>query len=187
MRGNASWGPTRPEIFRRNSRAFISRVTPRLSSGKNGLQINPNAFVIPGIGDLGPYSRTYLRNPGINNHDISIFKNFPLGGEGSRYLQLRFEFFNIFNHTQFSGINTTTNLAVPSGTDASGNQTFITGASIFNNNSAGTGSIYSNAIISNNIRGQRTVDATRPLGAFFGEYNATRDPRIIQLAVKVYF
>jgi hypothetical protein len=25
------------------------------------------------------------------------------------------------------------------------------------------------------------------LGSFFGEYNATRDPRIIQLGLKLYF
>jgi hypothetical protein len=42
-------------------------------------------------------------------------------------------------------------------------------------------------IISNNIRGQRASDASRPLGAFFGEYNAARDPRILQLAVKITF
>jgi hypothetical protein len=33
----------------------------------------------------------------------------------------------------------------------------------------------------------RPAGDTRPLGTFFGEYNAVRDPRIIQLAVKLYF
>jgi len=135
--------------------------------GASGLLIDPNAFVVPGIGDLGPYPRTYLRNPGVNNHDISIFKNFPLSGEGSRYLQLRFEFFNAFNHTQFAGINGSTNLTTATGQ---------TGAAIFNN--------YNNLSITNNLR---PAGSTSPLGQFFGEYNSARDPRIIQLAVKVYF
>ncbi|MBO0721527.1 MAG: carboxypeptidase regulatory-like domain-containing protein, partial [Blastocatellia bacterium] len=83
-------------------------------NGANGLQLDPASFVVPGIGDVGPYPRTYARNPSWLNHDVSLFKNFPLGGgEGSRYLQLRFEFFNIFNSAQFTGINTGTNLAVP--------------------------------------------------------------------------
>ena len=157
------------------------------SAGPNGLAIDPNAFVAPAIGNLGPYPRTYLRNPGWNNHDLSVFKNFPLGREGSRYLQMRFEFFNVFNHAEFSGINNGTNLVVPNGADASGNPVFISGAAIFNNNSAGTGSSYNNVIISNNVRGQRASDVTGPLGKFFGEFSGTRDPRIIQLAVKLYF
>jgi len=56
-------------------------------------------------------------------------------------------------------------------------QVSITGASIFNNNSTGTGSNYSNAIIPNNIRGQHVTDATRPPNSFFGERSATRDPQ----------
>ncbi len=158
----------------------LSGQQPRLSiksnpgKGPNGLLIDPNAFVIPGIGDPRPAPRAYLRNPGINNHDISIFKNFPLGREGSRSLQLRFEFFNAFNHTQFSGVNSTTNLSVPNATGG-----FDTGNAIFAN--------YGRTVITNNLRNGPVEGSNRPLGTFFGEYNGARDPRIIQLAVKVYF
>lgn len=96
-----------------------------------------------------------------------------------RKLQLRLEAFNVFNHTQFSGINAGVNLVVPNGTAANGDQQFITGSGVF--------ARYNEAIISNNIRGQRAADATRPLGTFFGEYNGARDPRIIQLGVKLYW
>jgi Carboxypeptidase regulatory-like domain/TonB-dependent Receptor Plug Domain len=165
------------------------RPLPRgdAANGAGDLEIDPNAFGAPPVGFAGPYGRTYLRNPSWNNHDISIFKNFPLGGDNARYLQLRFEFFNVFNHAQFSGINVTSNLAVPNGTDPAGNQQFLTGGLIFNNNVAGTASNYSSVILSNNVRGQRVLDGTRPLGTFFGEFNATREPRVIQLAVKLYF
>jgi hypothetical protein len=50
---------------------------------------------------IGPFPRFYLRNPGIHNQDLSVFKNLPMGGEGKRYLQLRLEAFNIFNHPRW--------------------------------------------------------------------------------------
>lgn len=132
---------------------FVIVGDPRQKT--NGLQINPNAFAVPGIGDTRAQSRFYLRNPGWINHDVSVFKNFPFSGEPSRYLQLRFEFFNLFNHTQFTGIQT-------------GSVTITPGSPtpVFNVRPAGNTSV---------------------LGTFFGEYNATRDPRIVQLAVKMYF
>ena len=37
--------------------------------------------------------------------DLSLFKNFPLGGDNARKLQLRLEMFNVFNHAQFSDMN----------------------------------------------------------------------------------
>jgi len=156
---------------------FQLRSDPR--KGPDGLLIDPNAFIIPAIGSLGLGNRTYLRNPGINNTDLSIFKNFPLGGgDGTRLLQLRFEFFNAFNHTQFSSINAGVNLVVPNGVNAAGVPQFLTGGAIF--------ARYNEAIITNNLRSQ-AADRNRPLGAFFGEYNSARDPRIIQLGVKIYF
>src|SRR5262249_7394466 len=98
-------------------------------------EINKAAFVVPGINDKGPYPRMYLRNPGINNHDLSIFKNFPIAREGRSYLQLRLEMFNFINHTQFSGVNRTTNITTPAG---------ATGGAIFNS--------YNNLSVTNNTR-----------------------------------
>jgi len=139
--------------------------------GSNGLAIDPEAFVLPGIGDPGPWSRRYLRGPGVHNHDLALLKNFRWESADARYLQLRLEMFNVFNQTQFSGINLATNLAVP--TPSGG---FTTGAAIFNN--------YSNAVVTNNLR---PTGSTEPLGRYFGEYNAAQTPRVIQLAVKLYF
>jgi hypothetical protein len=129
--------------------------------------INTASFVVPAIGDAGPYPRFYLRNPGFQNHDLSVFKNFPLGASGKRTIQLRVEAFNVFNHPQFSAVNRTTNV-----TNAAGQ----TGAAIFNN--------YTGLTVTNNTR---PAGSTAVLGSFFGEYTATRDPRIIQLGVKLYF
>ena len=46
-------------------------------------------------------ARNTLQLPGINNFDISAFKNFNFGGEGRRRIQLRADFFNAFNHPQY--------------------------------------------------------------------------------------
>jgi hypothetical protein len=129
--------------------------------------INPAAFSVPGPGDYGPYDRYYFRNPGFNNHDLSLFKSFPIGQSGKRSLQLRLEMFNLLNHTQFSGRNATTNLINAAGQ---------TGAAIFNS--------YTGLSVTNNTR---PTGDTRQLGTFFGEQNAARDGRIVQLGVKLYF
>ena len=63
---------------------------------------NPNAeYIQAGNGALTNGARNTLQLPGINNLDFSIFKNFRLGGEGRRKIQLRADFFNAFNHPQY--------------------------------------------------------------------------------------
>jgi hypothetical protein len=61
-------------------------------------------FARPAEGNLGNLGRNTLRLPGINEWDLSLFKNFRIR-EGMS-LQFRFETFNSFNHTQWSGVNT---------------------------------------------------------------------------------
>ncbi len=65
---------------------------------------NTSAFARPARGDFGNAPKDVFRGPGINNWDISLFKKFPLKNE-SRFLQLRWELYNAFNHTQFSGVD----------------------------------------------------------------------------------
>jgi hypothetical protein len=42
-----------------------------------------------------------IRNPGVNNVDLSLQKDFVLPGSDSRRLRIRADFFNLFNHPQF--------------------------------------------------------------------------------------
>ncbi len=84
---------------------------------------------------FGNSGRNSVRGPGINNVDLSIFKNFKFSERTN--LQFRTEFFNAFNHTQFI---------------ISGNSGTAVG---FNGN--------------------------------FGQVTQTRDPRIIQFALKLSF
>jgi len=65
---------------------------------------NTAAFAAPGKGDPGNAGKYSVRNPGVNNNDISLSKRFALAKE-QRYFQLRWEAYNAFNHTQYSGIN----------------------------------------------------------------------------------
>ena len=64
-----------------------------------------DVFAVPAVGTFGNAPRDVFRGPGINNFDVSIFKNVPVFKERARF-QLRFEAYNLFNHTQFSGVNT---------------------------------------------------------------------------------
>ncbi len=67
---------------------------------------NTEAFRAPAVGSVGNAPRDVIRGPGRNNWDISVFKYFPLPGERAK-LQFRGEFYNAFNHTQFSALDTT--------------------------------------------------------------------------------
>jgi|GEM_PF-383402 len=65
------------------------------------LAVNPSAeYIQAGPGAVSNSARNTLLLPGINNVDFSVFKNFRFG-EGSKKIQLRADFFNLFNHAQY--------------------------------------------------------------------------------------
>jgi hypothetical protein len=70
--------------------------------------------VLPPIGR--PYYGTpdRLRSGGMNTTDVSVFKNIPLPGKGERFIQLRGESYNIFNHPNIQSSNFGANLNLPS-------------------------------------------------------------------------
>jgi hypothetical protein len=80
---------------------------PIISKGDRTLlqYFNTSVFALPAIGTAGNAPRDVVRGPGINNFDMTAFKNFPIRERVN--VQLRFEAFNAFNHTQFSSMNTT--------------------------------------------------------------------------------
>ena len=60
-----------------------------------------------GRGDIGNNCNNgKFIQPGYNNHDLSLFKRFPLKSE-KRSLEFRWETFNTFNHTQFKTVGVT--------------------------------------------------------------------------------
>jgi len=99
--------------------------------GPNGQWFNVNAVAppVPGlsVNGIGNASKAPIYGPGLNNWDISLFKNFRLGSNEARRLQFRFETYNTFNHTQYNAVDLNARF------DASGRQTntnygYFTGA-----------------------------------------------------------
>ena len=131
----------------------------------------------------GPQPRSIIRTPGINVTDLSVFKSFSLGGEGSRYLQLRLEMFNVFNHAQFTGFNQgLTFFPNTSFTVTNGQSQFLSDYATFQQASA-------NTIL--NVRGGARPPGNPQFGNGVGEFNAqpgyVSGNRNIQLAVKIVF
>jgi hypothetical protein len=90
---------------------------PNLTRGDRAFTrwFDTSVFARPPQGSPGNAPKDMIRLPGVNNWDMSFTKRFPVKSE-SRYFQLRWEMYNAFNHTQFSGVNTTARF------DAAGNQ-----------------------------------------------------------------
>jgi hypothetical protein len=66
---------------------------------------NTDTAALPAIGSIGNAARTNIRGPGIFNFDLTAYKNFRY--KDRLTTQLRGEFYNAFNHTQYSGVDTT--------------------------------------------------------------------------------
>jgi hypothetical protein len=78
-----------------NPCSWTPAATPQMGIGQN----------MACFGNAGPGSlmKVPLRQ---NNWDMTFAKNIPLGKEAKRMLTFRAEMFNIWNHTQFNGLNT---------------------------------------------------------------------------------
>jgi hypothetical protein len=68
---------------------------------KVGEWFDPTAFTAPDAGTWGNTPHAFLRGPGRDNWNLSLFKNFNFT-ERAR-LEFRAESFNTWNHTQFRG------------------------------------------------------------------------------------
>jgi len=98
-----------------NSNAFSATQRPnvngdpkvpaeRPTNEKLARWFDPNVFSQPAAFTFGNGPRVLptVRSDGINNHDISVFKNFSPARDGKMTLQFRVEFFNTFNTPEFS-------------------------------------------------------------------------------------
>lgn len=147
----------------------VPGVPCHIDNGDPTQIINPAAFTLVGatIGEPGNAARGSCLGPGINNVDMSFYKNFapdwlkrPLG-EGAR-VQFRLELFNALNHTQFRA-------------DSLQNNMFL--------NAGGAAVVCGNAPCSPT---NRVITGFTPNGGF-GRSGTTRGPREIQYALKVVF
>jgi len=95
--GNGGFGHIRPDY---------TGGTIRIKPGhldQTPMWFNPAAFSSPVNGSYGNYKRNSLYGPGVDNYNISVYKNLNIT-ESVRF-QLRVEAYNVFNHTQWSTMN----------------------------------------------------------------------------------
>jgi hypothetical protein len=85
-----------------NPRPNINTEVPTFVDGPDStIWLNPNAFALPGIGQLGSLGKGAVRGKPINNLDLSLNKNWRFKERYS--IQFRAEMFNAFNHPNFTG------------------------------------------------------------------------------------
>jgi len=76
---------------------------PASAAGPGPLLYNPNAFAAPRGLTFGNAGRNILHIPRRTNFDMSLLKHFKI--KETMSLEFRAEAFNIFNHTQWNGVD----------------------------------------------------------------------------------
>ena len=66
--------------------------------GSGDLLVLGRMLPAPAAGQIGNYIWPNITGPSYMNHDLSVFKNFPFGG--NRKFQFRLSAYNVFNHPQ---------------------------------------------------------------------------------------
>ncbi len=92
-------------------------ITPDVRSTSKHVYFNKSAFTQEALGGQGTASPRFFHGPGTQNWDLALQKVTRL--RESMSIQFRAEFFNAFNHANFSN---------PSGSFTSGNFGLVTGA-----------------------------------------------------------
>jgi hypothetical protein len=106
--GNSKFGcPDNPNTSTFN----IGKYNPRkIQAPGSGVQagvagnyyFNTSPFSEESEGTFGNTTRNFFHGPGFNYTNLSVTKNFPFTSDASRYMQLRLEGFNVFNHANFA-------------------------------------------------------------------------------------
>jgi hypothetical protein len=87
---------------------LVSGVPIYLHTSDSTVHLNPAAFALPAVGQIGNLRRGQVRGMPITNLDASLSKNWRIH---ERYgIQFRAEAFNLFNHPNFVGFNTALSL-----------------------------------------------------------------------------
>jgi hypothetical protein len=113
--GNGGWGHIRPDYV---GGSWATSHSHNVPAGQFPMWFNPAVFAVPANGSFGSFHRNTIYGPGINNWNFSLFKNFLIHEETS--FQLRFEGYNVFNHTQWANENTSLSAPDVAGTTFSG-------------------------------------------------------------------
>ncbi|AXC12790.1 Oar protein [Acidisarcina polymorpha] len=98
--GNGGFGHIRPDY---NGGAIVTGHGHNVPANQLPMWFNPGVFSSPPNGSFGNFHRNSIYGPGVENWNMSLFKNFNFT-ESTR-VQLRFEAYNVFNHTQWGNVN----------------------------------------------------------------------------------
>lgn len=94
--GNTSVGPTGSSD---EPNVAPGKITAQTDPRKGGTYFNTSLFSLEQLGQFGDAKRRFFSGPGIDNWDVALAKSVHF--TEARSLDLRFEFFNVFNHAQF--------------------------------------------------------------------------------------
>lgn len=78
----------------------VAGINPYVRNKKTLVWVNPSAFVPNALGTFGTAHANSLIAPGYFDTDVTLMKSFNVT-EHQKF-DLRFEFFNVFNHTNFA-------------------------------------------------------------------------------------
>ena len=92
-------GDTNIDVDKPNYLGGLHILNPRNSGG---LYFSPAAFASESWGQPGNSKRYFFSGPGIDNWDVALHRRIRFGERVSA--EFRAEFFNVFNHAQFQGV-----------------------------------------------------------------------------------
>ncbi len=118
--------------------------------------------------------RNFIRQPAIFNNDLAFFKNIKLGER--REIQLRWEIYNLFNHTNFSDINGSMTFAP----DAGNAKPDLTK---FPNGGCAPGFVLGYTSLCTST----TLGQVFQTNNQFGALRAARSPRVMQGSIRINF
>ncbi|MGC2399647.1 MAG: carboxypeptidase regulatory-like domain-containing protein [Acidobacteriaceae bacterium] len=98
--GSQSFGHIRPDYI---GGQITAPHNHNVGAGQFPMWFNPGVFQVPANGTYGNFRRNSIYGPGVDNWNMSLFKNINFT-ENLR-IQLRFEAYNVFNHTQWGTVN----------------------------------------------------------------------------------
>jgi hypothetical protein len=153
--GMAAAGTQRPDL--------VPGVPIFLDTGNPLQYLNPAAFALPGVGEFGSLGRGAIRGPGIANVDFSVNKNWRLSERFG--LQFRAEMFNLFNRTNFVGVN----------------------ANLSYNNVADPLVIGGDPCNGKGVKSDGTISTCGAPAGNFGTLTGNRGPREVQFGLKLTF
>jgi hypothetical protein len=125
--GGASRATRRPDL--------IPGVAPFIEDGGR-VYLNPAAFATPKPGTFGNLERNSLKGPGFQQIDLVVAKRIGVGAGANA--ELRFEVFNLFDHTNFANPPATLPNALPGAGETATQANRVQPGQAFTATSAGT-------------------------------------------------